>query len=223
MRNNVVRWAGISGVAFAAVLVFQMMAYRISGVDVYSEHYASTLEQIVDNRMSFTLSAGAGAIAAVFMFPLILGLFYSFDEDDRPAAMLAAMFLALSTVLIVVAMAFYGNLVGTAVDYSRDFAQRSVISHQGDVLADQFEIIQYAGLVAFGVGLVILGRLMLGSVFYNRPLGWLSMAVGLSTVLFNVLPTIVIVGRLLWLIATGWTMWARASEEVEAEPEAVRV
>ena len=220
MRSDVMKWAGGAGLIFGAALVVQLVTYWISSASIYNENYVNTLEQIVVHRTAFTISAGSGAIAAACLLPIALGLFFSFEEAYRPGAALCGLFMVMSAILTIVAFAFYGNLVGTAMDYYHGAADLATIVESGDILGDQYEIIQYAGLVSFGISLLVLGHLILKTEAFSRTLGWLSIGVGASTVLFNVLPPLVIVGRLALAFTLGYALWtgSRQEPELEAEP-----
>jgi len=219
MRSDVMKWAGGAGLIFGFALVVQLVTARISGADVYSERYAATMVAIVDHRMAFTISAGAGAIAVACLIPMSLGIFFSFEEEYRPGAALCGLFMVTSAVLTIVAHGFYGNLVGTAVDYSRTVSNAAGIVQNADILGDQFEIVQYAGLLSFGASLLVLGHLSLKTDAFSRPLAWLCIAVGASTVLFQVFPTLVIVGRLSVAFGLGYALWSGSKEEPELEAE----
>src|SRR5947199_10281123 len=119
MRSDVMKWAGGAGLVFATALVVQLVTYWISGANVYSERYAASMEAIFDHRTAFTLSASSGAIAAACLLPMALGLFFSFEEEYRPGAALCGLFMVTSAILTILAYAFFGNLVGTSVDYGR--------------------------------------------------------------------------------------------------------
>ena len=220
MRSDVMKWAGGAGLVFGVALVVQLVTARISGADVYNERYAATLVAIVDHRTAFTISAGSGAIAVACLIPMSLGIFFSFEDEYRPGAALCGLFMVTSAILSLVAYGFYGNLVGTAVDYSRTVSNAAGIVQNADILGDQFEIVQYAGLVSFGASLLVLGHLILKTETFPRVLGWLSVGVGASTVLFNVFPTLVIVGRLAVAFGLGYALWSgsRQEPELEAEP-----
>jgi len=220
MRSDVMKWAGGAGLVFGVALVVQLVTARISGADVYNERYAATLVAIVDHRTAFTISAGSGAIAVACLIPMAMGIFFSFEDEYRPGAALCGLFMVTSAILSLVAYSFYGNLVGTAVDYSRTVSNAAGIVQNADILGDQFEIVQYAGLVSFGASLLVLGHLILKTETFPRVLGWLSVGVGASTVLFNVFPTLVIVGRLSVAFGLGYALWSgsRQEPELEAEP-----
>src|SRR5258708_1660693 len=144
MRSDVMKWAGGAGLVFGVALVVQLVTARISGADVYSERYAATMVAIVDHRTAFTISAGSGAIAVACLIPISMGVFFSFEEEYRPGAALCGLFMVTSAILSIVAYGFYGNLVGTAVDYSRTVSNAAGIVQNADILGDQFEIVQYA-------------------------------------------------------------------------------
>jgi Domain of unknown function (DUF4386) len=211
VRQDGVRIGAFAMLLFGILLVLQMLSYRIAGANVYGEDFAATLIQIADHRAMFTLSAGAGAVAVACTLPAMLGFFFTFDEDDRPFMMVGCAFLLISVALLLGAYAHYGNLVGTAMDYVRATSPTDPSALNGDIIGDQFEILQYGGLVSFGIATMIFGWLMSRSGSYRRPLVWLSLVVGLTSLLFNVVPVLFTLARLVWAVALGAT-WFRAGE-----------
>jgi len=209
----------MAGILGSLALVVQLVTYTLSGAAVYSDDYAPTLAAISAHRTDFTLSAGSGAVAMACLLPVALGIFLSFEDDYRPAAALGSLFLALSAALTITAYAFYGNLVGTAADFAAGLAPQAVVIENADVLGDQFAILQFAGLLALGVGLLTLGHLALRTAAFPRVVGWLAVGVGASTVLFNVAPPLVIVGRIAVVASFGWSLWTSSQQEPLAEPE----
>src|SRR4051794_25444458 len=126
MRSDVLKLAGAAGLIFAAALFVQLVTYWISGAAIYGENYEHTLEQIIYHRTAFTLSAGSGAVAAACLLPIAAGIFFRVEEEFRPMAALAGLFLVLSAVLTIVAYGSYGNLVGTAMDFQHHLIAQSI-------------------------------------------------------------------------------------------------
>jgi hypothetical protein len=100
------------------------------------------------------------------------------------------------------------------MDYIRATSPADPSALVGDTIGDQFEILQYAGLVSFGIAAMIFGWLMSRSRFYQKPLVWLSLTVGLTSLVFNVLPVLFTLARLAWTFALGAT-WFRAGQTEE--------
>ena len=210
-RQDILRVAGLAGILFGSLLILQMVFYRLAGADVYTDSFESTLVQILDHRTIFTLSGVAGALGVACTLPAMLGFLYTFDRgEDRPFFYVACAFVMLSALLLIDAYAHYGNLVGTALDYTHGAAPRDVVVLNGDTIGDQFEILQFAGLVSFGVGLLIVAWLLSRSEVYQKPLAWLTFFVGVSSFFFTIVPALFIAGRLVWAFSFGAT-WFRAS------------
>jgi Domain of unknown function (DUF4386) len=217
MREKSEQWTGVriggfSAILFGTLLAVQMVASRIAGADVTSDtNWPATFTQIIENRQIFTLSGGVGALAAAALLPALLGFYFTVSEEDRPYFFVAASFSLLSAFLIVDAYAHYGNLVGTAIDYTTGFTAETATTQVGDSMGDQFQILQFAGLVSFGISAVILGRLMQRSSFYQKPFALLSVSVGASSLLYVSLPIALTALRLLWAFSLG-TAWLRSTQ-----------
>ncbi len=220
-RQDAFRIAGVAAVIFGGLLILQMVSYRMTGADVYTEtNWAGTFHQIVDHKLAFSISAASGALAAACTIPLVLGFWFSVEEDDRPLASVACGFLLLSAIILVDGMAHYGNLVGTSFDYINHLAPQDVIIQNGDSIGDTFQIMQYGGFTFFGFGLLIMARLMDRSEVFPKSLAWFSALVGVSSLCFNFLPALFIGGRLAWVLSMGFT-WLRAAPQPAEDAESV--
>jgi len=127
-RQDLLRLAGYAGLLFFAALVLQLITYRLAGANIYTDtDWISTFNHILEHRAAFTLSMGAGAVAAGCAIPLMLGFFQTLEPNDRPILWVAAAFIFMSTLLLVDSYAHAGNLVGTAKDYVHGLAAPDVI------------------------------------------------------------------------------------------------
>ncbi len=219
MRNDVVKWSGAAGIACALALMLQQLLERMVQVNLYADDARLLMGNIAEHQRAFTLGAFAGIIAMACTIPLAVGLFYAAPEEDRPLAVVPAGFLVLSGALLIVAYAVYGNLVGTALEYTRGgLASQPVIAQTADVLQDQYEIMQLVGVIAFGLATASFGLLMLRWSAFSSGLGWLGFGVGVASIFLYILPPVIIISRLMWLLGVGWTLWTRGTEQPEVEP-----
>jgi Domain of unknown function (DUF4386) len=220
IRYDVSRIAGFSAILFGSLLIFQMVCQRLVGADVYAETgWPTTFTQIAGHKALYSLGAASGALATACTIPVVAGFWFSSQKEDAPLAFIASGFLLLSTLILVAASAQYGNLVGTSFDYVNNVVPRYVTIETGDSIGDQFQILQYAGVVSFGIGLIFFSRVMNRSETTPKPLVWLSGIVGLAAFMSNLLPSVFIAGRLAWVFSLGFTWLRDPMPETIEEPE----
>lgn len=211
-RQDLLRIGGYAGLLFFTALVLQLITYRIAGANIYTDtDWISTFNHILEHRASFTISMGAGALAAGCAIPLMLGFFQTIEANDRPILWVGCAFIFLATLLTIDAYAHAGNLVGTAKDYVHGLAPPDVIvafADQGG--GDQYEILQYAGAASFGVGLLVMTWLMTRSAFYAKPVAWLTFSLGVVSFFANIAPVPFTVDRLAWVMCIS-LVWLRAT------------
>jgi Domain of unknown function (DUF4386) len=217
---DVTRIAGYSAILFGALLIFQMVCQRLVGADVYAETgWPTTFSQITEHKALYSIGAASGALAQGCTIPLVAGFWFSSQKKDAPLAFIASGFLLLSCVILIVSTAQYGNLVGTSFDYANNVVPHYVTIETGDSIGDQFQILQYAGFVSFGVGLIFFSRLMNHSEVAPKPVVWLSAIVGFAAFLSSMLPSVFIAGRLAWAFSLGFTWLRGPVTEPGDEPE----
>jgi hypothetical protein len=220
-RQDLLRIAGFGGILFFALLILQMITYRIAGANIYTENdWLGTFNRILEHRSIYTLSCGAGALAAVCTIPMMLGFFQTVEPADRPIMWVACGFLFLSVLLIVDAYAHAGNLVGTSEDYLHGLTTPDVLIALADqTQGDQYQILQYAGFFSFGIGTLMVTWLMTRSAFYVKPIAWLTFSVAMTSFLANIAPSLFIADRLIWVFGLGvvWITATLPSTEEETE------
>ncbi len=208
--NSLLRLASLAAFLFATLLLLQLSTARLAETNISSDSFQSVLISIGAHRMMFSLSAFFGTLAVVCLIPMMLGVWESTAVTDRPFAVMIAVLLLISGMLLVDAYAHLGNLIGVAEDYRHAVAPRDVIVFQGDTIGDQFQILQYAGLVAFGIAMLVWSWLMARSEVYPKPMSWLTWAVGLLSFAFVIQPVMFIPTLLVWAVALG-VVWQRAT------------
>jgi hypothetical protein len=220
IRYDVSRIAGTSAILLGTLLILQMVCQRLVGADVYAETgWPTTFSQITEHKSLYSLGAASGALAQACTIPLIAGFWFSSQKEDAPLAFIASGFLFLSSLVLIVSTAQYGNLVGTSFDYVNNVVPHYVTIETGDSIGDQFQILQYAGFVSFGIGLLFFSRVMNRSESSAKPVVWLSAIVGLAAFVSNMLPSVFIAGRLAWAFSLGFTWLRGPVREAGEEPE----
>ena len=201
-------------------MALQLFATRISEADISSDNFRPVMAEIAAHRDAFALSAAFGALSIACLVPIIVGIWESAEAQDRPFVVMVGLFMLIAGVLLLDAYAHQGNLVGTASDYLNTPGQRDIIVLQGDQMGDQAQILEYAGLVAFGLGLLLWSWLMTRSSVYSKAMSWLTWGLGLLCFASVIQPAPMIVVRLVWAFALG-AVWLRADAPgavIEAEP-----
>lgn len=211
-RQDLLRFAGYAGLLFFSVLVLQMITYRIAGADILTDtDWPATFNRILEHRAAFTISMGAGAVAAGCLIPLMLGFFQTTDAADRPYLYVACGFLFLAALLSIDAYAHAGNLVGASKDYVHGLAPvDTLVAISDQAQGDQYEILQYGGLFSFGVGLLMITWLMTRSAFYVKPIAWLTFSLAVTSFLSNIAPSFFAADRLIWVFSLGF-VWLTAT------------
>ncbi len=220
----VLRVASLAALVYGALLLLQLSTFRLADANVTSDSFQGALVSIGDHSVVFALSAGLGALAVACLVPMMVAVWETADDVERPFAAMICILLVISGVLLVDAYAHLGNLVGVAADYKRALGPREWVVLQGDTLGDQFQILQYAGLVALGIALLIWSWLMARSSLYPKAMSWLTWGFGLlcfASVVQPTLMTAMIVVRLVWAMTLG-VVWLRSSAPRDlAENESV--
>ena len=186
---------------FGALLALQLMATRLAETDITSDNFRPVIVAIGAHRDTYALSAAFGALAIACLVPIIVGIWESTDAQDKPFAVMVGLFLLISAGLMLDAYAHQGNLVGTAADYINYPAMRDTIVMQGDQMGDQAQILEYAGLVAFGIGLLLWSWLMTRSAVYPKAVSWITWGLGLLCFASVIQPAPMVAVRLIWAFA----------------------
>jgi len=196
--------AGVAGLAMCALLIFHAWAAHASGGNPYveDEAFAGVLLSITEHKHLFELSGLAQILAAVCMVPIALSLVFSFD-DNRGYAIVAACLMFMAAVVLVVAFTHYGNLTGTSFDYIHQRAPTDLVVHEADVISDQFQILEFAGLVIWGIAMIGFSVLMARAEDFPSPLAWLTFTVGIVCFAHVRAPILLDVSRIVWSLAIG--------------------
>jgi hypothetical protein len=203
-RQQISVVAGIAGLAMCGLLMFHAYAVHVSGGDLYvnNEEFAGVMLSIVEHKHLFELSALAQILAAVCMVPIALTLAFRF-EDNRGYAIVAACLMFMAAVVLVIAFTHYGNLTGTSFDYLHHRAPADVVIKLADAISDQFQILEYAGLVIWGIAMIGFSILMARAEDFPSPLAWLTFTVGIVCFAYVRAPLLLDVSRIVWSLALG--------------------
>ena len=214
MRNDVPKWSGIAAVSYACFILLQSFLQQLSGVNVFRDDAPDFLTMLAHHRLIFTLSAVAGALGLGCAIALVAGLFVVLRRNDEYLSMLAVGLSFLGLALLAVALVEYGNLVGTAAEFTQGgLAPANVIAQQGDVQGDQFEITYFLGQVVLGLGLTSWALLLMRSGEYKPLLSVVTAAVVLFSPLLYVLPVPFMIARVAWLLTVAWIMVNQPSRQ----------
>lgn len=209
MRNDVIRWAGISAFIFLVAAIIGFVVEGISGVDVYQEDVAEMLADIDDNEGAFAFSRVWSMATSIFFFPILLGLFFALREEDRPWMVLASIFFIVGGAFFILSSGFALALTDVGSDFVKAVGStREAILREGELLQSLFFASFLGWDWGFAIGVLLTGLLMLRGTFFPRWLAGLTVLlgiVGLPVFLwFIFLP-----GLALWLLLIGWTMWRK--------------
>ena len=222
-RQQISVVAGIASIAMCGLLMFHAYAAHVSGGDLYvnNEEFSSVMLSIVEHKHLFELSALAQILAAVCMVPIALSLAFRF-EDNRGYAIVAAALMFMAAVVLVVAFTHYGNLTGQSFDYLHQRAPADVVIKSADTISDQFQILEFAGIIIWGIAMIGFSVLMARAEDFPSPLAWLTFLVGIVCFAYVRAPILLDVSRVVWSLALGSYLLLRDTVEVtspEAETE----
>ncbi|MGB0100919.1 MAG: DUF4386 domain-containing protein [Nocardioides sp.] len=169
------RWAGLGYVAIFFLAIFANFLALGSVLDPGDA--TATASALVEHETAFRW--GAVAFLAIFLIDVVVAwaLYALFRDVHRDLALVSAWFRLTYTVLLGVALVFLYlalELVGSASDDSVLLALRS------------FDFLWIVGLAAFGVHLVLVGRLVLMTDRAPRPIAWLLVVAGAAYVVDTV-------------------------------------
>jgi len=203
-RQQITNVAGFAGLSMFLLLAFYAFAAHQSGGNLYvnNDEFESVMLSITEHKHLFELSALAQILAAVCMVPIALSLVLSFEED-RGYAIVAGCLMAMAAVVLVIAFTHYGNLTGTSFDFIHHRAPADVVINKADSISDQFQILEFAGLMIWGIALVGFSVLMARAEDFPSPLAWLTFTVGIVCFAYVRAPILLDVSRIVWSLAMG--------------------
>jgi hypothetical protein len=216
-RQQITNVAGFAGIAMFVLLVFYAWASHHSGGNLYvnNDEFESVMLSITEHKHLFELSALAQILAAVCMVPIAVSLALSFEED-RGYAIVAGCLMCMAAVVLVIAFAHYGNLTGTSFDYILHRAPADVMVNKADSISDQFQILEFAGLVIWGIALIGFSVLMARAEDVPSPLAWLTFTVGIVCFAYVRAPILLDISRIVWSLAMGAYLLLRDPASVTA-------
>ena len=165
------RWAGGGYVAIFVLAIFAN--FLAVGRVLDPSDATATATALAEHETTFRL--GVVAFLAIFLLDIAIAwaLYALFRDVQRDLALVSAWFRLSYTVMLGVALVFLYvalELVGSSDAGASD---ASVL-----LALQAFDFVWVAGLAAFGVHLVLLGRLLLISDRAPRVVGWLLAAAG---------------------------------------------
>jgi hypothetical protein len=219
MPTQVIRLAAIAALLFAVASVVDFGSGIAAGAS--ADDIAKFLGQVEGHRASFVFhDIWRMAYTALFV-PVLLGLFFTLREDDRPYTVLASVFFICGSLLLVVSHALDITLASIASDFaSASGSAGDSVLRDADTIRDAAQAVDGAGIGALAVAIFVTGLLMLRSEFYSGGLGWLALTLGILAVPgflsfvtggFAVFWLVVFLGQIVWVIGIGFAMWRKSS------------
>ena len=218
------RIAGLSYLALFVLALFANFFVRERLVDL--DDAAATFQNIASSEMLFR--SGMVAFLAIFLLDVVIAwaLYVVFRGVGEQVSRLAAWFRLTYTVMLGVALVFF-FLVIQLVTGSTDLGgvDQAQIDGQVMLFLDAFNFAWLIGLAAFGIHLILIAKLMLGSRIAPRALGIIIAIAGSAYVFDTVAKGMIasyddyaaiflaivaipsIIGELwfgVWLLMRGW-------------------
>lgn len=218
------RIAGVSYVALFVLALFANFFVRERLVDI--DDAAATFQNIASSEMLFR--SGMVAFLAIFLLDVVIAwaLYVVFRGVGEQVSRLAAWFRLTYTVMLGVALVFF-FLVIQLVTGSTDLGgvDQAQLDGQVMLMLDAFNFAWLIGLAAFGIHLILIAKLVLGSRIAPRVLGIIIGVAGTAYVFDTVARTMIasyddyaaiflaivaipsIIGELwfgVWLLMRGW-------------------
>ncbi len=175
------RWAGLGYIALFVLAIFAN--FLAVGAVLDPESARGTFADLTSGETMFRL--GVVAFLAVFVIDVVVAwaLYVLFRDAHRDLSLLAAWSRLVYTVFLGVALVFAFQALELAGAEGAEAAD----AEAGVLLALQsFEFTWLVGLAAFGLHLLVLGRLLLTTTGTWRWLGWVVSVAGLAYVVDTV-------------------------------------
>lgn len=181
--EQVRRRAGrLAGVGYVLLFVLAMFAnFAVFESMVVPGDASATAANIAADPMRFRLAIVA--FLAVFVIDVVVAwaLHVVFRDVDHDVSLLAAWSRLVYTVFLGVALVFAFQALQVLGDAAYlDAIDPAVREAQAMLALDAFDTTWLIGLVAFGLHLVLLGRLVVRSGQASRVLGWLLVVAGVA-------------------------------------------
>lgn len=178
------RAARIAGVSYILIYTLAIFAnFLVVEAMVVSDDAAATVANITESMGMFRV--GLIAFLVVFLLDVIVSwaLYVIFRKVDRDVALVTAWFRLTYTVFLGAGLTYFFEVVqllGNA-DYMAALSTEQIHA-EVMVALGSFEATWLIGLAAFGIHLVLLGRLALRSGWVPRLMAWLLMIAGVAYV-----------------------------------------
>lgn len=232
------RIAGLSYVALFVLALFANFFVRERLVDL--DDAAATFENIASSELLFR--SGMVAFLAIFLLDVVIAwaLYIVFRGVGEQVSRLAAWFRLTYTVMLGVALVFFFLVIqlvtGSAHLGGFDQAQ---LDGQVMLMLDAFNFAWLIGLAAFGIHLILIAKLILGSRIAPRTLGVIIGIAGAAYVFDTVAKGMIasyddyaaiflavvaipsIIGELwfgVWLLVQGWSRPAAPTVSIDSVP-----
>lgn len=176
------RWAGLSYLAIFGLALFANFAVLTGLVD--ADDPAGTVESIAANESVFRMGIAAFGVVFVLDIAVAWALHVIFRRYGAQRSLLAAWFRLSYTVMLGVAVAWLYLALLLAKGSAPASGLAAGAREAWTMLAvDAFEITWLVGLAAFGVHLVLIGRILLLNGLAPRLLGAILIVAGSAYVL----------------------------------------
>jgi hypothetical protein len=200
------RWAALGYLALFVLAIFAN--FLAVGAVLDPEDAGATFAALVEGETTFRL--GIAAFLVVFLVDVVVAwaLWVLFRDTHRDLSLLAAWARLVYTVFLGVSLVFLVRALHVAGTGGAGETQLA-----DDVLLElqSFDITWIIGLAAFGLHLVLLGRLLLATAGAPRWLGWTVTVAGVAYAL----------DTLAHVVLPDYTAWADVFLAVVAVPSVV--
>lgn len=181
-RFSIHRAARIAGVSYILIYALAIFAnFLVVEAMVVSDNAAATVANITESMGMFRL--GLVAFLVVFLLDVVVSwaLYVVFRKVDRDVALVTAWFRLTYTMFLGAGLAYFFEVV-QLLGNANYMAALSTEQIHADVMValGSFEATWLIGLAAFGIHLILLGRLALRSGWVPRLMAWLLMAAGVA-------------------------------------------
>ena len=232
------RIAGLSYLALFVLALFANFFVRERLVDL--DDAAATFQNIASSEVLFR--SGMVAFLAIFLLDVVIAwaLYIVFRGVGEQVSRLAAWFRLTYTVMLGVALVFFflAIQVVTGSAHLGGFDQAQ-LDGQVMLMLDAFNFAWLIGLAAFGIHLILIAKLILGSRIAPRALGIIIGIAGAAYIFDTVARSMIasyddyaaiflaivaipsIIGELwfgVWLLMRGWSRPAPSTVSVDSVP-----
>ncbi len=215
VRATVLRWAGLSTIAFAAALVLEFISGHI--VHVWADDIAETLQRIHERHRLYLIHTWLGLLLPLLLLPLTAALAALLGPTAQRAMAIIVCWVALAVACMVASGVFELRLAGVASAVAGTAGpDRAALVRQGELVDRVSVALGTAGWVALAPAMLLTGLLILRTGALPRLLGWVAAgsvlvsAPGLLGFVAEPLFLFHLAGytaQIGWLFAVGLLLW----------------